>query len=600
MKTGPLVLAAILLAGCTVINPHVEPDMAPPSLSGKATQAPGAIAYYGDLPREIDYARSWRAAYYDAIGAQSRFRNLAGAGLLAFAGGALGLAASGSGAGSAIVALTGAGGVTYVASQYFPSNARQLVYAAGMDALSCVISDADRFLMPKATSDILSENLTLVSQNIAAVGLEKAVLDALILAPGGARSSFFRQAEGLSAAAGRAVADAATEVNAAAAKLHGLDTIGSLLRERVNVVVSAVSQQIVKTEPDPSALKALIGTLGGFKFTPTVGANGSQPAGGAPTTRLPAAQVLQSDDIGTEIQRLGAALASLNQSRGSLQAAAAQVPDASLAGDMTKCSVASAIPDLALIPAGAFQFTQGVSATQTRAIANGKRPYTARLRAFPVKGVSVNAPGADGNEVSVAVTADALAGTTTLDIQDATGLQLGAPIVIAGVPPTPRPQPQPVTPGGGPQASSAVAQVPEGIRDQEKPFITTAAAAAAIQKNLCVKGDAKFGNTTRAAIRAFQDDVGDAPTGTLTAKEAGAIKQGQPCSKNRLSFYEVNDLTQSMIGKLRTALKLNDTPQELDASARTAIANYKADHVELGTSDIVTRALLVQLQVIAH
>src|SRR5438128_669311 len=66
---GATLLAGLTLTGCSLWNPHVTADMPRPQARF------GTIEFAGNAAEAIDYANSWRTAYYDAVGDQAKLRN---------------------------------------------------------------------------------------------------------------------------------------------------------------------------------------------------------------------------------------------------------------------------------------------------------------------------------------------------------------------------------------------------------------------------------------------------------------------------------------------------------------------------------------------
>lgn len=125
---APVLVACMATAGCSLVDPYVDP-------------APEIIQAYDDRPsldNAVKYAESQRKAYLAAISDQAILSNSVALSLVPMAGFAAwyGITAQYP---QTILALALIGAGTYISTDYLVSKPRQLVYAAGADAITCTL-----------------------------------------------------------------------------------------------------------------------------------------------------------------------------------------------------------------------------------------------------------------------------------------------------------------------------------------------------------------------------------------------------------------------------------------------------------------------------
>lgn len=162
------------LAGCeSWLNPHVAPEMEPPSLSadgttvvettknGTPTTEIRKSAYAGAMEDAIKYANAWRQRYYKSVGEQSKLKNGVSLSLVPLSAAALFLGiTSETGASRDAIAGLGIGGAALFAAGTLAHNATyQQIYLAGSRAVGCAVVAARPLLVKREDYKVLQDAL---------------------------------------------------------------------------------------------------------------------------------------------------------------------------------------------------------------------------------------------------------------------------------------------------------------------------------------------------------------------------------------------------------------------------------------------------------
>ncbi len=215
------ILLAALLAGCTVLDPHF-------AVPAKGT---ADADFAGDLGSAIHEADQLRRGYQKAVGEQSMLRNGLAAGLIPLSAASLALGiTSGPGARDTLVALGAGGAALLGVGSVFFDQGRQRVYLAGERAITCAVL-AMRPALVRQT-DYTERQASAIALGIA-----------LAAAEGSADLALLQRARALLAAAHTVLAR--------------IGTSGFVLRQQLHAINADVSTQLVRNEPDLTAILAI-------------------------------------------------------------------------------------------------------------------------------------------------------------------------------------------------------------------------------------------------------------------------------------------------------------------------------------------------------
>lgn len=549
-----------LISGCSLINPHVTPEMDRPTFSaqpsktaGKAPELP-PIEFAGGVGTAIDYANSWRQAYYDAVGDQSKLKN--GIALVAVpaAATALYFGISGDAGRDVITGLaTGVAGMLGLGS-FLESSDRQKVYLAGSQALGCVILASAPLLVPKDQFEQFREDVdgTLPGSELAALkgnqaGLaaaEKIAQDnsltgkladtqvkladvvAAVAALRKVKSDHpaLQDAETQMTAARQLIADSSGTVGVAAAYIARILGAEPEIIARVDDVVAKVSVEIVKTEPNIAAITQITGGLSnaagrivnipapkavGASATPPV-SNKSQSAGN-PTLEELLDQLTGNLSAALDRLRISSAalVASTARVRGFLTA---QDERARVVGKIEACGLDNLAIGVTINPA-VTEVTLKPGQDYNVIISGGKRPYAAVLAGGHIpEGVTLSRGGFDQQPVVATVSTDkdkTKAGNFALAISDAT--DAGGVLINFTVEDSAAPKKTDATgPGNTSNATGPTAlsdyEAKMLVGDGADPRVLRIAMYGAGIRGAALKADVNTA-VVRAQIKSFQTDA---------------------------------------------------------------------------------------------
>ena len=213
-------VAALLLAGCSLLDPHFQVPRA---------QVPDPT-YAGDLGTAISEADILRLEYQQAVGEQSIARSSLALTLVPLSAATLAVGITGgAGIRDFMTGAAAGGAALFGLGSLFVDSNRQRIYLAGSVAITC----ATWAMAPVqvTTADFLGEKV-----DVRELG------SAVAAADGKADPALLDRAR--------------TELAAARLLLAQISTSGFALRQQLNLINSSVSLQLVKTEPDVSAILA--------------------------------------------------------------------------------------------------------------------------------------------------------------------------------------------------------------------------------------------------------------------------------------------------------------------------------------------------------
>jgi hypothetical protein len=246
-----VVILVAALVGCSVLNPHIsiprQPELPSDTLAG-------------GLDAAIREAESLNDAYYEAVGTQSIVRNGTALTLIPLSAAALGIGITSQNSATRNV-LTGmglGGAALYASASYATDVARQLVWLKGSEALTCAVKSMRPLAKPKAELPALDTEIFTLSTALAHA-------QSVLSPPTTAESAALNRAQ---------------EILTAARRLRELvATSGEILHSRVWAIRDAVSEQVLRTEPD---LNAVLAAAGGLRTVAGQIAPGAIPAPTSP------------------------------------------------------------------------------------------------------------------------------------------------------------------------------------------------------------------------------------------------------------------------------------------------------------------------------
>jgi hypothetical protein len=514
--------------------------------------------FIGDLPIAIDDANSQSNAYSRAAAQYSQFRNgtALGAGVTGLTAVLLGAMNHGSqnlriGLGGLSAALLGLWG-------YYDNRPRQQVYLAGVTAITCSIEAVRPLLQTKEQYDKLAAD-------------ENAVRNAL-----GTFQIDLRAGAVRSASAKLTLDDATVAQDAAIAVLQtatafdlAYDSVGVELRNKVREIVAAVDAQVVKTDPDPSAMSKVIGG-----FSPSI------PKLPASTSNGPTAGQVKGlgapDWFDADVNGIKTLTELLRQD------ISARTKPADIDKTLATCKVADAAGKLKVSPAETAHVIATVPTNLVYVISSGTLPLTVGLTGeYPAGAFTYKQ--AD-SAVTVSVTKDAVGKKSTLTIVDASGaaavtvdISVNANATVTAAPPTDGTTPTdktkktkttPPKPASGTLTTPDIAMMRSviGIAGESPATTLTAADMEKLKA---------FADAGHIAVDATTADQVTTSTPVFVAIVAAARKTAETLPANDV---EKAFIDQNQVATLRSACKLPVTapPQPaFDAALRDKIFDFE-------------------------
>jgi hypothetical protein len=280
--------------------------------------------------------------------------------------------------------------------------------------------------MSKGDRDKLDEATTQLEQTIIKTSKARAAVSAQLAARGGGGGA------DLSGAATTAVAAAGTAINTANASvasgrlaIRRANEAGDSLVAAVERIDAAVNKAITATLPDPSSVFKVIAGLPGFAGGIVPGSDAALKAALAKSSAALAPQAGTLNLAAADDQALVKSLMTLEIATDELQLALARVngrlpTEAALAGlqALKTCNLGDVSFSLKAVPE-APSITAGSAGKIRFTITGGTPPYLVDLQPSPVTGVSVVQPAPFDTSVFFEITPDAVAGTVSVLVMDA-------------------------------------------------------------------------------------------------------------------------------------------------------------------------------------
>lgn len=416
---GLTVLAHLAsLPACSLVNPHVTWERPP---SGGSTLRDG-----------IDYANSAKDQYKKAVGDQAILANLMGIGLIPLGAAALGLGIT-DGSGTTIAALGLAGAAAYGTGTWLSSRPRQLIYIAGINAMTCAVEA----MLPLAFSDDARKAFTAdLAQLNASIGTFRQQVDTVTRLLGQVKKDVPR--------AGDIIAETESDLRTAEALLETarttfasgtqldreIERAGQMLISAVDRIGAEVDRAITTTIPDIQGLPSIVGglaqTSAQFTKLPEVTKGGEQMTGKTEPAKIardvPVAEERRPvEQLNEAKEQLRTQALALGERVRRVATVVNSVSETKPAATLKQCGVQEVVTGVSVQPVGPVEFEKGKAATKRLVITGGKPPYTAELLEDPVKGLTVKQPVPFGPRVVIEATTEAPPDTYTLLVTDAAG-----------------------------------------------------------------------------------------------------------------------------------------------------------------------------------
>lgn len=267
VRTVTVGLVLTTLSGCSLVNPFVARDRMPRPLPPAKTTS---------LSQALEYGEAVKDAYRGALRDQSQLLTWLGIGLIPLTAAAMGLGARAA-APDAVLGLGLGGASAYGIGTWLHHKPRQLAWAAGLKAVTCVqtvaapLRAANEEDLAKGLKDL---QVALRTLSIAAGALETQA-DLAKAAMAGASSSQQPVVDARTALASleeaaraelkdaRAVTTAAEKaLRSGEALQHTLASAGEMVAAAIARITDQVDAIVVETQRDPEALAAVISGLG--------------------------------------------------------------------------------------------------------------------------------------------------------------------------------------------------------------------------------------------------------------------------------------------------------------------------------------------------
>jgi len=404
LQLAVLLTCCLSLSSCAILSPQIhdkklfETEYAPQAKNGITPAKSGN--FVGDLPAAIDAASAQGRAYFNAAGQYSTLRNT----VPLFAGvtgiSALLLGAMDNGSQDLRLGLAGVSAASLGIAGFYDNRPRQLIYLAGATAITCAIAAQKPLLVTDKTQNTLTADTNGLR---AALTKFSGELNTNRAREGAVQLFNLEKAMQAIDAANVVLRDAASYE-------HKVDTAGVALREKVKEIVAAVDTQVVKTDPDPQAMKGVLASFGAAfpkaGAAPKVEALANRPTSGGGDW-FDAFVVNIINLTGTLRADLDALAVDANKVQESM--AACKVPDVPGALKVDPDETSHSITKL---PSNLVYSIRG-----------GTLPISAGLSGeYPVGAFTSETTSKDGSlQVSVAITAAAKGHTATLNIADNSG-----------------------------------------------------------------------------------------------------------------------------------------------------------------------------------
>lgn len=391
------------------LNPYVEWEA--PAYDASSFPAGGYPLSYA-----LAYADAAVAAYKSKLVERETGRRLLGASLITLASAVTALAAYGAD-NDAILGTALLGGTAYSYARWGDVPTQDMVYAAGMDAISCATIAVLPYQIAPETNERLVQNLRDLGLAQTALKLEMAHVTAA-----GATDETVQAAL---QAAQTARAEGASALAAGAVAQNRVASAGNHLVAAVKRIDIEVYGALQASSPTLEGIKSVISGLYGATgmFAPGVDARAiyqkaiaSEFGSGAPQS----ARALDgSAPAAPDLTALRAHTAEVHTLAAITSAIVVSLPPGAPAEGLEDCGVdvGDIIKPMTVSPS-TISLTAGTAQTASIVVSGGASPYVARFLNGPATGLSLKNPLVGDRLIEVVATQEATASTYTVFVQD--------------------------------------------------------------------------------------------------------------------------------------------------------------------------------------
>ncbi len=389
-------MEAAILARNAVIASQAKPSTGGSSKVSESAPTSPYCQFYGALPGAIEYGNTLREDYYDAVGDQSKLKNGLALTLIPISAAAVYLGITG-GSTEAITGLAVAGASGLGIGSFMLSDARQTAYLSGSTTLGCaivrsapyLIRPQDFYTLQGAVDGLVIDRAKLTTDvsNLKMLLAQYAGESQLTPDTKAAAEAVISVADPLLVAAEGASSSGATAVS----KIEGA---GPALYGVVDDIRDKVSVEILKTEPDITAIAAIANGLSPAtkglinSFAPpapaSTKATGTDKDGGSVKTESIMLTPTGDQQVAAATAEVNAALLPVQQRVFQIQPFVSRMHDMETQlGALTDCpfkkldnagfSIDPATPDIAMIVGATYtlQATGAIGNITAQVIGNG-------------------------------------------------------------------------------------------------------------------------------------------------------------------------------------------------------------------------------------
>ncbi len=410
-----VIFGALVLQGCSMINPYVEWG----SLSAQDPANP-------TLSEAIKYAQDAKKAYRKKLAAHAKMTNRTAVGMIFSGAAALGLATYGAHA-DALAGVGLAGGTGYTLAKWFSNDIRERIYAEGMKAMNCAVEAVLPLNFPEGKQQKANktkeggksgfeDDLESLKSQIDSV--QQAILRVKELRKKGKAGTDDAQAADAAVAEAEQIVETANLAYIAGKSLHRqIQTSGSKLVVSVDRIGSAVDDAIRQSQPKLEALSNIISQL--YAATKIFAVPTDDKADDKADDTL---AVLNNQSLKVAVRTLRSESLKLDTTALHVSAIVNEVNKKQPITMLKKCDV-NVTTDISVSPAR-IQMKAKTASEAKIIVKGGKSPYFARFLSSPPKkdSLTVEDPFPPGDHaITINATAEVGAGEYVLYIADTIG-----------------------------------------------------------------------------------------------------------------------------------------------------------------------------------
>ena len=409
-----LALSQAFLPGCSLTNPYVGWQL--PS----EQQVPAKIS----LLHAIMYAKNAQDRYREALGDRATLINVLGPGVITLGAIVLGQAAYGAHK-DAILGTALGGGTGYLIGNWFSNKQHEIIYLAGMEAMSCAVAAVLPLDFSEDARKSLNNDIGELNKSISAVSQAIGKVQGLIPQVERSNPTVTQQARADVAMAEKVVETADKAYIAGQKLLREVDSAGTHLYSAVNDIGVLVNKALQQTHARLESLVNIISQLSKATeiFAPGLGLEATLAGRLQPKKKdgktLRAVETAEEDlqqaletlaekaaDLASWTRRVAGVVNSVNEQRPLQTLKDCGVPVTKIETDITVS------PTL-------VQFTANTEDERLVIVQGGTTPYSGKILESQTPGIKVDIPIAGDRVFRVKTDKTATQNTYTLLVWDA-------------------------------------------------------------------------------------------------------------------------------------------------------------------------------------